>query len=119
MSDLNALPQDVLDNLMPFREKPPIEAVYFLLRGERLVYIGETCNLARRIEAHRKDKMFDEVRYLEASSLDLRRRIAEGVFIRLLRPPLNVVAEHHREKNRRGDEIMLRRLVNSLKLEAA
>lgn len=38
--------------------------LYFLLRNGEVVYVGQTCNLGARIHQHKKDKIFDGMRYV-------------------------------------------------------
>lgn len=41
--------------------------IYFLLKGKKLVYIGETMDFPNRVSQH-KDKVFDNVRFIECES---------------------------------------------------
>lgn len=45
--------------------------IYFLVRGETVVYIGSSRNVLPRIAAHKKDKVFDSYFIVEANEDDL------------------------------------------------
>ena len=70
---------------------PP--CVYFLIKDDELVYIGQTTNLAGRIDGHRKGskatpkKEFDRVLFIECDRQLLTEK--EGYFIWKLNPCLN------------------------------
>jgi hypothetical protein len=64
---------------------PP--CVYFLVKARKIVYVGQTVNIASRSADHRKSKDFDEVFFLPVPPSDL--LDVEAAFIRLFRPPLN------------------------------
>lgn len=62
--------------------------VYFLWRGDALVYIGSTKNLCMRLGEHKRTKVYDRATYYEyASVTDM--LAAEQLFIMRHRPPLN------------------------------
>ncbi len=63
--------------------------VYFLLRGECVVYVGQTMHLSARISQHVGDgKVFDGVSYFEVDREDL--VIIEAVNIAHHLPELNI-----------------------------
>lgn len=78
---LATLPQVELD--------APIRAVYFLIRGRRVVYVGQTTDLVDRIRAHvgEETKLFDSVRYLAMPVGNL--NLVEREFIIRLQPEYN------------------------------
>lgn len=62
--------------------------VYFLIKENEVVYVGQSVNIAARIIAHKNDgKVFDEVKFIlcEKEKLDEK----EMFFIKLLQPKLN------------------------------
>jgi hypothetical protein len=61
--------------------------VYFLLHGERIVYVGQSVNVLARLAQHMKDKEFDSFALIECGSDELDE--LEGFYIRLLQPALN------------------------------
>jgi hypothetical protein len=61
--------------------------VYFLRRGQEIVYVGQSVAVHSRVSQHRKDKHFDNVLFLPCEREELNN--LEGFFIRLLRPQLN------------------------------
>lgn len=63
---------------------PP--CVYFLIREQAVIYVGQSRNFSSRIQQHR-EKSFDYALFLPVPVEDLLR--VEGEFIRRLRPPLN------------------------------
>jgi len=77
--------------------------VYFLLRGRRVVYVGQSINILARIATHAasEDKRgrWDAWAYVpcEARRLDA----VEGEYIRRFRPPLNKVGKLSANDNRR------------------
>jgi hypothetical protein len=72
--------------------------VYFLLRQDEVVYVGQSLSVLTRIETHRRQgvKVFDRAVYLTMPEEVLDE--AEGAFIKLLQPEYNgagpVVADH-------------------------
>jgi hypothetical protein len=65
----------------------PICGVYFLLRDEQVVYVGQSTSLGVRIASHDKRKDFDRVVYFECHPADLNR--LETAFILKLKPEYN------------------------------
>jgi Helix-turn-helix domain len=63
-------------------------AIYFLLIGKEIVYVGRTTNLIRRLGDHAFRKKFDGFSYLPCSAKDLRQN--ERAFIATLKPRYNV-----------------------------
>lgn len=65
-------------------DRPRLRCAYFLFWHRHIIYVGQTTDLWRRIEAHRSRIKFDRVLYVEATDGDLDR--IERKFIRELRP---------------------------------
>ena len=61
--------------------------VYFLVRDDQVVYVGQTTKLRSRIKTHRKMKGFDQVFYIHVNKADL--NAVETKWIRHFDPPLN------------------------------
>jgi len=62
--------------------------IYFLIKDNQVVYVGQSVNIAARIVVHRNDgKDFDEVRFIRCEKDVLDER--EMFFIKLLKPDLN------------------------------
>lgn len=61
--------------------------VYFLIKGESVVYVGQSVNIAARLRDHQADKDFDSYSWIQCprESLD----VMESLYIHVLRPPLN------------------------------
>lgn len=68
-------------------ESPPISGVYFLCSNEKVVYIGQSVNVANRVGTHFGFKTFDAVLFLRVPKSDL--NYVEGAFIRALQPKYN------------------------------
>lgn len=69
----------------PWREAA--SAVYFLVKGEDVVYVGQSRNLSYRITTHSSGKEFDRVFYIPVPSASL--NDVESALIRTIRPKLN------------------------------
>ena len=52
-----------------------IEAIYYLIHSCEIVYIWETTDLVQRIEAHRRDKAFQEIYYVDVKGISKRDRL--------------------------------------------
>jgi len=63
--------------------------VYFLIDGDRVVYVGKSAKLVTRLVEHMQDKRFDRVLYLRQPKSDLSR--VESALIRYLKPRYNVL----------------------------
>jgi hypothetical protein len=70
---------------------PAASAVYLLKSGGRVVYVGQSRNVRKRIMTHEFRKRADDVQVLPCPKRDLRQR--ERELIQLHRPPLNGTAE--------------------------
>lgn len=67
--------------------EPPVGYVYFLMDGEEVVYVGQTCDLKNRIGRHRKDKAFTGVYFVRVRVDRLLER--ERHYIRKFNPRYN------------------------------
>jgi hypothetical protein len=68
----------------------PIDAkcgIYFLVRGGRVVYVGQSVNIMARLATHVKQKDFDAACYLDAAPEEL--DFIESFYIHALQPELN------------------------------
>lgn len=68
--------------------------IYFLLSGDRIVYVGKTEDVTRRLGEHINLKNFDEAFFVPIDTADL--SIFELALIRIFQPELNDA----RDKNR-------------------
>lgn len=61
--------------------------VYFLTRGNRVVYVGQSTNVFHRVASHTSSKQFDSMAWVpcDPSSLDR----LESLYIHVLKPELN------------------------------
>ncbi len=78
----------VTHSLSEMAAEPPVY-IYFLLRGDVLIYVGQTMNLERRMGDHRaKGKQFDRVFFtlVPRSEADM----AESRYITRLKPTENL-----------------------------
>ena len=60
--------------------------VYFLVGGDRVVYVGQSVNVYARISQHH-DKLFDSFAFIPCEKSIL--NALESLYIHVLRPPLN------------------------------
>lgn len=71
-----------------------LAGVYFLFRGKRIVYVGQSRDIVGRVHAHKRSKArglekdFDGVMYVKISG-EHQRLCAERIFIRVLKPEYN------------------------------
>jgi hypothetical protein len=78
--------------------------VYFLFSRDRLVYVGRSANIERRLFDHGTEPKWRRVKIDSWAWLPCSLRKAhqlERVYIELLRPPLNVDAATWRQNGRR------------------
>lgn len=61
--------------------------VYFLLQGNKVVYVGQSVNVHSRITGHMSSKEFDRFAYVKCDKAAL--DVLESLYIHALRPPLN------------------------------
>ncbi len=67
---------------------PETSGVYFLIKDGRVVYVGKSNNVHRRIQEHLKQKCFDRINVIECPEPELGR--IEAHYIRAFRPVLNI-----------------------------
>lgn len=99
--------------------KPVLSGIYFLFKGQEVVYIGQSSDIYRRISEHRlgvpkrkgPPKDFDRWEYYEIEDED-KRDAVEYFLINLLKPRLNVdyfargkAIKASEELHRRIDEV--------------
>jgi hypothetical protein len=63
-----------------------VSGVYFLIRDNRVVYVGQSVNVYSRLSQH-KDKTFDRFAYVPCPPEKLNR--LESIYIHVLKPELN------------------------------
>jgi len=68
---------------------PEQVGVYFLIRGNRVVYVGQTTSLYARLAQHQKEKEFDRFSHIPCAAEDL--DALEALYIHVLKPELNAV----------------------------
>jgi hypothetical protein len=61
--------------------------VYFLIKNETVVYVGQSTNIFQRVGDHESKKDFDTFTYIECAKEDL--NIMETKYIVKFKPPLN------------------------------
>ncbi|MBI2628952.1 hypothetical protein HYW74_02625 [Candidatus Pacearchaeota archaeon] len=76
-----------INNLMEFEEIVFPSCIYFLVKNDEVIYVGQTIELPSRLASHRQDKLYDRVFYLPVPESDLNR--VEKEFIITLKPKLN------------------------------
>lgn len=83
--------EDINIEVLPKIEVKKIRGIYFLFRGNELVYIGSSINITSRIETHRiqKQKEFDSYRILELNG-NINLIKVEARFIYKYKPIYNI-----------------------------
>lgn len=61
--------------------------VYFLIKGDEIIYVGQSINIHQRIGDHAKSKDFDTFTYAECNKNDL--SVMEAKYITKFKPKLN------------------------------
>ncbi|MEL7966324.1 hypothetical protein AAG587_08105 [Vreelandella neptunia] len=69
------------------RMTPHLTGVYFLIKDERIVYVGQSLNIISRVAAHVKHKEFDRFAFVPCDAQDL--DVLESLYIHFLQPELN------------------------------
>ncbi len=64
-----------------------VSGVYFLIKQDRIVYVGQSVNVFARIGTHQTDKDFDSIAWLPCDKGVLDK--LESIYIHTLQPPLN------------------------------
>lgn len=62
--------------------------VYFLIRANRVIYVGQSNDVFRRLADHREIKAFDRFAFIPCGRAVL--GALEALYIQMLRPPANV-----------------------------
>lgn len=70
---------------------PASSGVYFLIKNEAVVYVGQSLNVHARIRQHLATKCFDRVNIIACEPGELNR--LESMYIRRLKPVLNLVGK--------------------------
>ncbi|MDE1545956.1 GIY-YIG nuclease family protein [Dechloromonas agitata] len=65
--------------------------VYFLVKEERIIYVGKSRDVYKRIGQHEKTKQFDRITVIECSERDVDR--LELIYIEKFKPILNVLGK--------------------------
>jgi hypothetical protein len=97
-------PPETPQQLKPFEVQEYFMAsigpcIYFLCREERIVYIGQSVNLAQRISQHIQCKNFDRIFYFNVLAEDLNRIEAE--LIDFYDPELNRTKAYTKDRHER------------------
>lgn len=66
---------------------PHLTGVYFLIKNEHIIYVGQSVNILSRIASHKRDKEFDRFAFVPCEREDL--DVLESLYIHFLRPELN------------------------------
>jgi hypothetical protein len=75
--------EQIIDSATPWQTA---SGVYFLVDGDRVVYVGQSVNIYSRIPYHH-DKKFDKYVYIPCDPSQL--NVLESLYIHLLQPKLN------------------------------
>jgi len=77
---------EILENRLPVQDVIR-SGVYFLIKNERIVYVGQSVNVYSRIAEHYKNKFFSDVFSVPCprSNLD----VLESMYIHTFKPDLN------------------------------
>lgn len=107
--------------------KPP-SGVYFLRDGGKVVYVGQTNDIFRRISEHARGgqkhgvsrKEFDSWSYISCDDEEMRTRL-ETLFIRYIRPKYNIMEsavfpdeQYYQIENKHVERVNARRAVEYL-----
>ena len=80
--------EEILNKSTPL---PETCGVYFLIHNEVIVYVGQSKNVYRRTDTHKKDKNFDRITVIECLESDLDK--VENFYINKFKPILNIVGK--------------------------
>lgn len=64
-----------------------LAGIYFLVQGDRIIYVGQSANVYQRASAHRSSKDFDKIHIIQCPVEELRR--LESLYIKRFNPELN------------------------------
>lgn len=76
-----------LDTLLTMNRFSQTAGVYFLFRGDEIIYVGQSLNVHKRVERHRAALAFDSYTFIPCWENEL--EIVEAAYIDWLLPPLN------------------------------
>lgn len=86
--------EEIVKTSLPWEKS---SGVYFLVSGNRVVYVGQSVNVYSRIDEHTRVKSFERYAYVPCS-IDMLDRL-ESLYIHCLRPPLNSTLRNGLAKN--------------------
>jgi excinuclease UvrABC nuclease subunit len=85
--------KDILESSIRIKRKPHISGIYFLIKNEEIIYIGQAHNVHSRIYTHRKNKRlnFDSYKIIEIKSFKglLNLCALEKAYIEKYKPKFN------------------------------
>ena len=98
------IPKELIHHSQELLELPIINppCVYFLLEGVEIVYVGQSINVAARVNQHIQDKDFNKVLYLPVVKENL--DVVERFFIERLQPKYNKDGYLKHQRYRYQDE---------------
>lgn len=87
-------------------ELPIYSGVYFLIKNNKIIYVGQSVNIFRRIMDHLPTKRFDKFSYIRCKKENL--DIIESLYIHHIKPPQNAdkPGEHGKYSPLRIDQII-------------
>lgn len=85
--DIQPVPGDFLDDAVTVSMRP-IVGIYFLTYCGRVIYVGQSKNVAQRVQSHSQRMVFDAYKYKECQVHEL--DSFEEYFIQKLRPQFNL-----------------------------
>lgn len=97
--------EDLIDKSLSYGDAC---GVYFLIKNKKIVYIGQSINIASRVTQHR-DKDFDSVSYVSCDRSEL--DVLESLYILAYKPPLNGIAGGN-GNNRPSTPISLKMIID-------
>lgn len=84
---LSSIRLSAINNLNCMHKRDFTPSIYFLVKGESIVYIGQSTCVSARVQNHLADKEFNSVFFVNVEKQHL--DVAEHHFIYLFRPELN------------------------------
>lgn len=100
ISQREASYMDIPESILPIHKKlksfdlvDDVPVIYFLIKEESVVYIGQSGNLLSRVGAHRGNKDFDKVLYFNHPAELL--NSTEAALIRFLKPKYNIAQANY------------------------
>lgn len=88
--------------------------VYFLIKNNEIIYVGQSVNVFSRVGQHRYLKDFDGFKYINCKKLEL--DILESVYIHFLNPKLNGMSGC---SERRSSPINFEELLKRIEIKSA